>query len=125
MIILIIEIILLMISIGMVIIGVRNYLDITPILGSILALLLGIALVAEFAIFLAKPLDYKKFKIEYETVKEMATSPSDIRDTNYTQKIIEINLEINKNKEFINSPWVGIFYNRRISELELIKKERN
>ena len=76
----------------------------------------------EIIIILFKPLDYKNFKIEYETIKETVTSSKDMRDTNYTQKLIEINTEISTNKAFADSQWVGVFYNKQIAELEPLKK---
>lgn len=70
-----------------------------------------------------KPIDYKKFKVEYNVVRETITNSADMRDTNYTQKLIELNTEIMTNREWKDNIWVGIYYNEDIAELELLKKE--
>jgi hypothetical protein len=80
-------------------------------------------LLMELLIIGVKPLDYKNFKIKYETITETITSSEDIRDTNYTMKIIEINEEIKRNREYVDSPWIGIFYNKDIANMELLEKE--
>ena len=69
-----------------------------------------------------KPVEYKNFKIEYDTIKQMETCSEDIRDTNYTLKIIELNTEINRNRAYLDSEWIGIFMNKKIADLELLKK---
>lgn len=92
------------------------------IIGMALVAFIGLALFVELIVILFKPLDYKNFKIEYETIKQTITTSQDIRDTNYTQKMIEINTEINVNKEFSDNQWVGIFYSKQIGELEMLKK---
>ena len=92
-------------------------------LGMLLDIFTGLTLLIMGMVILFKPYDYKQFKIEYETVQAMITTSEDVRDTNYTQKLIEINTEINTNKEFINNPWIGLFYNKQIAELELLNKE--
>ena len=121
--IIIIEIFLLIIGFVFCIWG-SNIFDGTGrlIIGMALIFFVGLALLTEFIIILFKPLDYKNFKIEYETIKQTITTSQDIRDTNYTQKIIEINTEINVNKEFSDNQWVGVFYNKQIAELELLNK---
>lgn len=69
-----------------------------------------------------KPVMYKNFKIKYDTIKEMSTSPDDIRDATYTQNLIEINNEIRHCREYKNSTWVGIFQNKKICNLKLLNK---
>ncbi len=70
-----------------------------------------------------KPIDYKKFKVEYDVVRETITNSADMRDTNYTQKLIELNTEIMTNREWKDNLWVGIYYNEKIAELDLLRKE--
>lgn len=72
---------------------------------------------------LLKPIFYKNFKIKYETLKYTETSSIDIRDTNYTQKIIEINETIRSHREYINSKWFGIFHSKDIANMEYLNKE--
>jgi ABC-type dipeptide/oligopeptide/nickel transport system permease component len=92
-------------------------------LGITLSMFSGLLLIIELIILISKPLDYKNFKIEYETTTEIITFSDDIRDTNYTMKIIEINEEIKRNREYIDSPWIGIFYNKDIANMKLLNKE--
>ena len=90
---------------------------------SIVGLLLGGVALFIMIIFLAtKPYDYKRFKVEYDTIKETLTEKDDIRDATFTNKIIEINQEIRTCREFENSKWIGIFHNKKICRLELLKK---
>lgn len=119
----IIEIILFIIGIILCIWGSNVFDGIGRlIIGIALVAFIGLALFLELIVVLLKPLDYKNFKIEYETIKQTITTSQDIRDTNYTQKMIEINTEINVNKEFSDNQWVGIFYSKQIGELEILKK---
>lgn len=123
MIILIITIILAILGIVMFIIGDKewdynNFL----IIGFILLVVTSIALLIEIPTIMLKPINYKNFKIQYETVTEMQTSKNDIRDAEYTKNLIEINNEIKTNREYINSKWVGIFYNKKIAEMEILNK---
>lgn len=82
-----------------------------------------IILTTEIIFLIIKPMDYTNFKIEYDVIKDTITSPEDIRDTNYTQKLIEINTEIQKNREWKDNIIIGLFYNEKIAELELLVKE--
>jgi hypothetical protein len=91
--------------------------------GSALDWLGVIFLIVEIILLCIKPIDYKHFKIKYETIKEMTTSASDVRDATYTEKLIEINEEIKKNREFINNDFIGIFYNKEIANMELLGKK--
>ena len=87
-----------------------------------LIIIMIISLTIEFKILICKPIEYKNFKIEYDVVKETITSSEDIRDTNYTQKLIEINTKIKTNREYKDNIWCGIFFNKKIAELELLQK---
>jgi len=82
-------------------------------------------LIAIILLLIIKPLICENFIVKYETLKETVTVSNDIRDTNYTQKLIEVNQEINCNKKFINNKWIGIFYSKRIAELDLLSREEN
>lgn len=87
-----------------------------------LIIIMIISLIIEFTMLISKPIEYKNFKIEYDVVKETITSSEDIRDTNYTQKLIEINTKIKTNREYKDSIWRGIFFNKKIADLELLQK---
>lgn len=80
-------------------------------------------LIIEILSITFKPIDYKNFKAQYEVIKEMSTESNDLRDINYTEKIIEINTEIKINRELKDSFMVGIFFNKDIAELELLSKD--
>lgn len=123
MIILIITIILAILGIVMCIIGNKNWkYDTFLIIGVILFMATSMALLAEIQNIIVKPINYKNFKIQYETIAEMQTSKNDIRDAEYTKNFIEINNKIKTNREYINSKWVGIFYNKKIAEMETLNK---
>ncbi len=92
------------------------------LVGILILVFSGIFLTIEMAILLSKPLDYKSFKIKYDTIKETITSKDDIRDATYTNQIIEINQQIRSCNEFKDSKWVGIFQNEKICELQLLTK---
>ena len=87
-----------------------------------LIIIMIMSLIIEFTMLISKPIEYKNFKIEYDVVKETITSSEDIRDTNYTQKLIEINTKIKTNREYKDSIWCGIFFNKKIADLELLQK---
>lgn len=123
MIILIITIILAILGIVMVIIGNKSWrYEVFLIIGVILLMVTSIALLCEIGVIISKPIDYKNFKIQYDTITEMQTSKNDIRDAEYTKNLIEINNEIKTNREYINSKWVGIFYNKKIAEMKILNK---
>ena len=123
MILLIGTIVLLIIGIILTIIGSRDWdYDDLLYIGVTLIIIFGLILIAEITILLIKPLKYKQFKIEYDTIKETMTSKDDIRDATFTNNIIEINKEIRTCNEYKDSIWVNIFQNEKICETEIIKK---
>ncbi len=122
MIILIITIIVLILSIIGYLKSSEVLFSDTELLCTCLTLICSIILITELLVIISKPIEYKDFKIEYDTVNQIVTSSEDIRDTNYSMKIIEINTEINKHKTYIDSKWVGIFFNKKIAELKLLEK---
>lgn len=123
MIILIITIILAILGIVMVIIGNKSWrYEVFFMIGVILIIVTSTVLLCEIGVIISKPIDYKNFKIQYDTITEMQTSKNDIRDAEYTKNLIEINNEIKTNREYINSKWVGIFYNKKIAEMEILNK---
>lgn len=123
MIILIITIILAILGIAMVIIGNKSWrYEVFFMIGVILIIVTSTVLLCEIGVIISKPINYKNFKIQYETITEMQTSKNDIRDAEYTKNLIEINNEIKTNREYINSKWVGIFYNKKIAEMEILNK---
>lgn len=90
--------------------------------GIIILIFSGIFLIIELSFLIFKPIEYKKFKIKYDVIKETITSKDDVRDASYTNQIIEINEKIKNCNEFKNSIWIGIFQNEKICNLELLKK---
>ena len=92
------------------------------ILGIVLCIFSSISLIIMLTDLAFKPLEYKEFRIQYDTIKQMSTYSDDIRDTNYTLKIIEINTKINRERAYIDSNWIGILMNKKIADLELLEK---
>ena len=126
MILVVITIILVVVCLLLGVIGHLCYNDFLEPFGYILGGTFLVVLISMVGvIFISKPMEYKEFKAKYDTVAETITSQSDIRDTNYTKEIIELNTEINLNREFIQNEWIGIFYNEKIAELELLQKGEN
>ena len=93
--------------------------------GISLVIITSVFLVVALIIFSTKIIYYNNFKIEYEEIKNLETSSTDIRDTNYTLKVVDINKEIELNKKYCNNFWIGIYYNKDIANLEKIVIERN
>lgn len=98
--------------------------DYLYMLGIVLVMATSVFLVVSLIIFSTKTIYYNNFKIEYEEIKKIETSSSDIRDTNYTLKVVDINKEIELNKKYCNNSWIGIYYNKYIANLEKIVIER-
>lgn len=123
MIILIITIILVILGIVIAIIGDKSWEhEVFLIIGVILITVTSTVLLCEIIVIISKPIDYKNFKIQYETITEMQTSKNDIRDAEYTKNLIKINNKIKTNREYINSKWLGIFYNKKIAKMEILNK---
>lgn len=101
----------------------NNIFDYYEMYGGCIITFALIILAIEIILLIIKPIDYANFKIEYDVIKDTITSSEDIRDTNYTQKLIEINTEIQKNREWKDNIIIGLFYNEKIAELELLVKE--
>ena len=99
--------------------------DILYMTGIALVMITSVFLVVALMIFSTKIIYYNNFKIEYEEIKNIETSSTDIRDTNYTLKVVNINKEIELNKKYCNNFWIGIYYNKDIANLEKIVIERN
>ncbi len=91
--------------------------------GAIILVFSSVFLIVELACLSLKPVGYKDFKIKYETIKETITSKDDIRDATFTNQLIEINQTIRSCNEYKDSMWFGIFQNKKICEMELLKKE--
>jgi cytochrome c biogenesis protein CcdA len=70
------------------------------------------------------PVEERNFKVEYETVKQMQTSSSDLRDATYTEKLLKINQKINEAREYCNDPFWGCINSKEIASYELLEKER-
>ena len=90
--------------------------------GVMICVFIGMVLIFEIVDILYKPIDYKNFKIRYDTIKETMTSKDDIRDATFTNNLIEINQKIRTCNEYKDSIWFNIFQNKKICETEIIKK---
>lgn len=91
---------------------------------SIILLILGIIFITvEIICLTTKPISYKEFKIKYEVVKEQITSKDDVRDATFTQNIIEINQKIMHCREYIDNVWLGIYENKKICDMDLLRKD--
>ena len=88
----------------------------------ILCTICTIDIIVSTIILIMKPISYKNFKIKYDTLKDTITSSDDIRDATFTKDLIEVNTEINKCRAYIDSKWIGIFFNKEMCELELLEK---
>ena len=109
MIILITGIILLILGI----IGInKGFLDWWEEIGIIGTIFGSIILAFCIAFLIYKQVTYKRFIAEYNTIKEISTSKEDLRDATYTNRIIDINEQINTCREFKDSLWVGIYQNK-------------
>lgn len=90
---------------------------------SLIFLVIGLLfIVIEIGVLIIKPIAYKDFKIKYDVIKEQITNKDDVRDATFTQNIIEINQEIMQCREYIDNIWLGIFENKKICDMELLKK---
>lgn len=69
------------------------------------------------------PVEERDFKVEYETVKQMQTSPTDLRDATYTEKLLKVNQKINEAREYCNDPFWGCINSKEIASYELLDKE--
>lgn len=69
------------------------------------------------------PVEERDFKVEYETVKQMQTSPTDLRDATYTEKLLKVNQKINEAREYCNDPFWGCINSKEIASYELLGKE--
>lgn len=81
-----------------------------------------IILILELILLALKPIDYEDFKAEYEVLKNTITNEDDIRDTNITQKMIDINQKITFTRNLKDNLWIGIFQPEGIAEFELLEK---
>ena len=91
--------------------------------GAIILVFSGMFLIVELVFLSLKPVTYKNFKIKYDIIKETMTSKDDIRDAEFTNQLIEVNQTIRSCNEYKDSMWISIFQNKKICEMELLKKE--
>ena len=123
MLLLILAIVLVSLGIICAIIYDKNYSDGCLVLGCT-CLIVGVSsLLAMIIILSSKPLEYTNFKIKYDTLKNMITDKDDIRDATFTNNLLEINKDILTCRAYINSNWIGVFYNKNICDAELLSKD--
>ncbi len=118
----IITIIFLIISIILIIYGRCKYNFAEEIGVFILTCTMIVGLIEGLILIWFKPVDEIEFKSKYQTVKEMKNNRDDMRDTNYTKNLIEINETITTERIMIDNKWIGIFHSKEISDLELLGK---
>lgn len=117
------------IILGIIFLILYNYSDFSfrigeflEFIGTCLLIIGGIILVLELIFLMLKPIVYEDFKAEYEVVKNTITSEDDIRDTNITQRMIDINQTITLTRNLKDNLWIGIFQPEGIAEFELLEK---
>lgn len=121
--IILVTILLIVVGIILLVKGQNEWDNILFAHGLTITIIGGMGLLISIIFLFFKPIDYKTFKVEYETLKETVTSKDDLRDATITTKIIEINEQINSCREWKDNIWIGIFQNQKICNTELLKKE--
>ncbi len=99
---------------GEIIIIISGFISIISVSLLILVISLNISL----------PVKERDFKVKYNSVKEMKTLSTDLRDASYTKELLEINKEINNAREYCNDPFFGCINSKEIANYELLDKER-
>ena len=94
------------------------------IIGSFITIISFVILVILISINLSLPVTEREFKVEYNSVKEMQTLSTDLRDASYTKELLEINKKINEAREFCNDPFWGCISSKEIASYDLLEKER-
>lgn len=124
--------------VGLLISGLGHYIydnagifeDIKEKIGLII-LIIGVFIgIVSFSILLGLismnlllPVTEREFKVEYNSVKEMQTLSTDLRDASYTKELLEINKKINEAREFCNDPFWGCINSKEIASYDLLEKE--
>lgn len=94
------------------------------IIGTFIGIISFSILLGLLAMNLLLPVTEREFKVEYNSVKEMQTLSTDLRDASYTKELLEINKKINEAREFCNDPFWGCINSKEIASYELLEKER-
>lgn len=118
----IITIIFLILSIILIIYGKRKY-NIAEEIGIFILMCTIIVGVIEGIFLITIPVYEIDFKAKYQAVREIENNKNDMRDTNYTNNLIEINKMIIGQRIMIDNKWIGIFYSKEIANLDLLGKE--
>lgn len=93
------------------------------IIGSFIGIISFSILLGLISMNLLLPVTEREFKVEYNSVKEMQTLSTDLRDASYTKELLEINKKINEAREFCNDPFWGCINSKEIASYELLEKE--
>lgn len=106
------------------------YESIKEKIGELIGIIFGIISIisVSFLIYfislnISLPLKERDFKVKYNSVKEMKTLSTDLRDASYTKELLEINKEINNAREYCNDPFFGCINSEEIANYELLNKE--
>lgn len=94
------------------------------IIGSFIGIISFSILLGLISMNLLLPVTEREFKVEYNSVKEMQTLSTDLRDASYTKELLEINKKINEAREFCNDPFWGCINSKEIASYDLLDKER-
>lgn len=94
------------------------------IIGSFIGIISFSILLGLISINLLLPVTEREFKVEYNSVKEMQTLSTDLRDASYTKELLEVNKKINEAREFCNDPFWGCINSKEIASYDLLEKER-
>ena len=94
------------------------------IIGAFITILSFVILLILLSLNLLLPVTEREFKVEYNSVKEMQTLSTDLRDASYTKELLEINKKINKAREFCNDPFWGCINSKEIASYDLLEKEK-
>ena len=93
------------------------------IIGSFIVIISFSILLCLIPINLLLPVKEREFKVDYNSVKEMQTLSTDLRDASYTKELLKINKKINEAREFCNDPFWGCINSKEIANYELLTKE--
>ena len=96
--------------------------EIVIIVGGLIGIISVSLLILVISLNISLPVQERDFKVKYNSVKEMKTLSTDLRDASYTKELLEINKEINKAREYCNDPFFGCINSKEIANYELLDK---
>lgn len=96
--------------------------EIIGIIGGLIGIISVSFLIYFISLNISLPVQERDFKVKYNSVKEMKTLSTDLRDASYTKELLEINKEINNAREYCNDPFFGCINSKEIANYELLDK---